>query len=122
MPPSGLHFEHSFYVETHNIKYLLEKNGFQINKITRFHKHSLFIKATSVDVSSPINELLPRKLISSNKLNILNFNKTISHYKKVVKQINKKLADFKGETYIYGSHFPAQFLCYLGLNNKKIIG
>jgi predicted SAM-dependent methyltransferase len=120
MPPSGLHFEHSYYIDLKNAEFLFKNAGFKIEKSHFFENHSIFIKASKLKVKT--NHNVDDELKKINSENIKNFNKTIAEYKKIVDKINKKILLSNNEVFIYGSHFPAQFLNCLNLNTDKIIG
>jgi predicted SAM-dependent methyltransferase len=121
MPPSGLHFEHSYYIDLNNAKFLFENSGFEIEKTELFENHSIFIKAVKLKIKtkSEINNQLKK----INAKNINNFNNTIIKYKKIINKINTKMnTSSKNSVYVYGSHFPAQFFKCLNLNSNKISG
>ena len=119
MPPSGLHFEHTFYLNFKNVKYLLEKSGFKLISYEDHINHSNFYLA--IKQKQKLNTDIS-KVVKDNQNNLELFNKTIEHYSNLVSEINDQINNINGKIYIYGSHFPAQFLCALGLNLKKISG
>jgi hypothetical protein len=120
MPPSGLHFEHSYYIDLNNAKFLFKNSGFEIEKSEFFENHSIFIKATKSKFKTKTDINTDLKKINADSIN--NFNNTIIKYKKIVDEINTKMDLSKNQVYIYGSHFPAQFLKCLDLNLNKIAG
>lgn len=120
MPPSGLHFEHSYYIDLNNAEFLFKNAGFKIEKSEFFENHSIFIKAIKLKIKTKIN--INDKLKKTNVESIKNLNNTVIKYKKTVEKINSKMLLSKNDVYIYGSHFPAQFLKCLGLNLNKIFG
>ena len=120
MPPSGLHFEHSYYIDLKNAEFLFKNSGFEIEKSELFENHSIFIKANKLKIKTKVD--IDNKLRKTNAENIKNFNKTIIKYKKTINKINSKIILSKNDIYIYGSHFPAQFLKSLNLNLDKIVG
>jgi predicted SAM-dependent methyltransferase len=118
MPPSGLHFEHTFYINLNNLKFLLNKNGFKIKKIETFENHSFFIKFSKINKKN--NHILTKETINLNCKNVANFKLKLQESRKLIKQINKKIINKKNNVYIYGCHFPAQFFIKLGLEIKNI--
>ena len=119
MPPSGLHFEHTFYLNFKNMKYLLEKSGFKLISYEDHLNHSNFYMGLKQKNKLKVDV---NKLIEDNNKNIELFNKTIEHYSNLVNKINDKIKNIDGKIYLYGSHFPAQFLCSLELNQDKLFG
>jgi hypothetical protein len=114
MPPCGMHFEHSFYIDEDNIVNFLIETDFILKDIIHHENHSLFIKLekTNIENKKPIYQV--------DKTNYLF--KTIEFYKEKIEEINNSILNFTGDVYVYGSHFPAQYLYFNGLNTKKIIG
>jgi len=119
MPPSGMHFEHSYYIDEDNLEYFLNNTDFYLKQVHHYTNHSLFIKLKKVEGVK--NEKI--ELDNNSKLiKIENLNKTVEFYKEKINEINLSLLNFSGDTYLYGSHFPAQYLYFNGLNNSKLIG
>jgi len=114
MPPCGMHFEHSFYIDEDNIVNFLIETDFILKDIIHHEKHSVFIKLEKTNIENK------KPIIQVNKTNYLF--KTIEFYKEKIEEINNSILNFTGDVYVYGSHFPAQYLYFNGLNTKKIIG
>ena len=73
LPPSGLHFEHTYYVDQNNIKHLLSNNGFKVDNYYQYKKHSLFI-CCSIDskgVSISTSEIVTGKPLFESRCLIL---------------------------------------------------
>jgi predicted SAM-dependent methyltransferase len=120
MPPSGLHFEHSYYIDLKNAEFLFKNAGFEIEKSEFFENHSIFIKANKLKIKIKVD--IDNELKKTNAENIKNFNNTIIKYKKIIDEINSKMILLENNIFIYGSHFPAQLLKSLNLNLNKIVG
>ena len=120
MPPCGLHFEHSYYIDLENIKFILHQMGFMIAESYNFKNHSIFIRATKIETRNIIS--VDENLKKNNYKILSQFNETIQNCKEIVKTANDKIKGFNGEIYLYGSHFPAQLLYLLGLEINNIIG
>lgn len=115
MPPSGLHFEHTFFLDIDNARYLLQTCGFEVMEIKQFKNHSFFIHAKTSYDSLGVSL---SGLVGTNHSNNKKFVKTIKAYNEIIEKVNTKMGNFDGEIYIYGSHFPAQYLLFNGLNPK----
>lgn len=119
MPPSGLHFEHTFFVEAMNAVYLFQTNGFEVNKVLNFTDHSIFIEATRTDRDLIVS--IP-ELKKVNLKNIKRFKNVIKVYDEIISTIKEIINLYRHEVYLYGSHFPAQYLIFNGIGTENIKG
>lgn len=120
MPPSGLHFEHTFYLDNRNLDVLFKSCGFDIDEIYHYKNHSLFVRAIKSSNHNSVN--IDDDLKANNLENINLFKSTVNKFNKIVTEINNKILNYNNKIYLYGAHFPAQYLCSMGLNMDKIVG
>ena len=112
--PNGiLHFEHTFYYDLSRLETIFKNNGFYIERIQEYKKHSLFIQLIKDSKSSNYKELSDD--VSNKFINNLNY------HKKQINKINDTIID-KDNVYLYGSHVTSQFYIFNGLNTINIKG
>lgn len=113
LPPGGLHFEHSYFVDLEIANAFLNSSGFKIDSVEEFENHSYFIEASKAYDT----------IDTSNKFKCFKekFNDVIENYKTIA---NKILQNYHktDDVFLFGCHFPAQFLLKLGLENINILG
>lgn len=109
---NSLNFEHTYFINTKLIKYLLNTIGFKIIQSQKFKNHSIFYYAIKNK-----KRKLPSPNFKNSKINYLSM---IKHYKNKVKKINKILDKHDGKVFIFGAHIFSQFLINFGLNISKI--
>tara|TARA_B100000963_G_scaffold344053_1_gene346508 strand:+ start:697 stop:1833 length:1137 start_codon:yes stop_codon:yes gene_type:complete len=115
---STINFEHTFFLSTPYVDYVLKKNNFKIIKKKYFNKdHSIFYSCIKKNNIKKI-KLDGKKYYKQNKLN---FYKFINYYKKTIHYYNKKILNENSEIFIFGAHVFTQFLLNFGLNKEKII-
>ena len=117
LPPAGLHFEHTYYVDLEVIESMLFEAGFKIEEQKNFNNHSLFIscsKSSISGVSKRDNNYGVK--ICQDVVEILD---TLSL---TAKDINNRVSTIREPVYLYGAHFPAQLLLSLGLEESNIEG
>lgn len=112
---SALCFEHSYYIDINQIKYLLEEIGFEINKQFNFKNHSYFLKITKKKNIVRNNKNLK---INFEQLNYLTdvWNEAQFFVEKTLNKLNNI------PTYIFGAHIFSQSLISLGLTHDSIVG
>jgi predicted SAM-dependent methyltransferase len=109
-PNNVLHFEHTFYYDNIIIDFILNKNGFKVNKMEYYKNHSIFYEVEKCDVNE----------VSIDYQNIKKF--FMDSYKKHINNIsniNQKIID--KNTFLFASHISSQFYLFNGLNKDKII-
>lgn len=106
-PCLGIFFEHTLFLNKENIKYLLEKNGFEIIEIFDYENHSTFYhsKKTKINNNIVLNPLTDYTDI---------FMKSIDNFRINLSEINNN------EVYVFGASYNTQYL--LSLSNIKIAG
>lgn len=106
----GMHFEHTYHVNSSNMRVMCMRTGLRIKQIEKYKNHSVFYKITHND--------------NQNCTNILN---PVSFSEMFTEQINEMLAkiilfnsfyDEKNSYFIFGCHFRTQAYLYMGLNPK----
>jgi len=112
LPPAGLHFEHSFYIDDDNVHEMLSNLGFSIVSYKRFQDHSIFY---CYEYTSKKINFVDR--YSQFRKNLL-LDKTLKKYENLIKKINNSKDK---DLFIYGAHFPAQLLFAMGLDRTKFI-
>jgi predicted SAM-dependent methyltransferase len=108
-PCLGVFFEHTIFLSKENIKYLLNRNGFEIVSIYDYENHSILFHVKKVmpafiDVVS-ITDYTPVFLNS------------IENWKAMIRSVDDSI-----ELYIFGASYNSQYILALGLANKKIMG
>lgn len=110
---NGLNFEHTFYIDMNQFKYLLNKTGFICIEEKQFQNHSYFLKVVKGKENIKLNNIYHKaKLLDDMHLHISNF----------VSDVNKKIKDYSNDIYIFGAHIFTQLLIYNNLDTNKIIG
>lgn len=107
---SALSFEHTFYVDSKVLRYLLSKTGFKVvDEIV--NPHSVFVKAIKEK-----NQTVENIDFSYVKTVFENY---IESTKKDVQLINSQINNNK--YYLFGAHIFAQSLLNMGLSENNII-
>jgi hypothetical protein len=110
-----INFEHTFYLSDDYIEFLLASYGFRLEKKEYFlDDNSIFYVA----VRDVITEHSSRPTLY-NKNKIL-FDEYITHYYRLVNDINKQLANYSGTVFQFGAHIITQYLINFGLDTSKI--
>lgn len=112
---NAINFEHTFFLTDYFVDYLLKKHGFKINDKTFYKDHSIFYVAEKAYTSED-NPKFENKYDEYKKI----FNNFVEYHKELIDNLNKKVAEFDGEIYMFGAHIFAQFLFKFGLNTDKI--
>jgi predicted SAM-dependent methyltransferase len=110
LPPLGMHFEHTFFLDIERLTYMLEASGFKIRTMRQFEEHSMFIIA---DKSEATDNMTISSDFSTELVKI------IDDYRALVNSINYKINN-KKHIFLYGAHIMAQMLLSLGLNGDNI--
>jgi len=119
MPPGGMHFEHTYYLSLDNLKFLLNRCGFEIEAYEKYLNHSLFISCAK---KSEIISEDPSALANSNDRACYKMKKVMKSFEAAVVQINKTIESTSLPVYMYGAHFPAQLLLSMGIKEESIVG
>lgn len=112
LPPLGMHFEHTYFIDIPRASELLRKSGFSVRNIYRFNNHSIFIHAIQSDEIFPAQ--LNFKSYSKDLIDI------ISWYRSIAENVRASQRHDKGPIYIYGAHISAQMLLSMGLDPSTI--
>lgn len=116
LPPAGMNFEHTFYLDEKNLISLFKRTGFKIIKKFNYINHSLFYccEKTSETIEN-------RDILRLHNKNICNKFKNIIHdYRNIASQIVEFMQKTDLPVYMYGAHFPAQLLFSFGVDKNKI--
>jgi hypothetical protein len=107
LPPIGMLFQHTFYIDENILNTMFRLNGWNIEKFEYFKDNSIFIYASKI--IKPINIELKK----NNSFNLLN--QVINRVENFI--IYLKNYDFKSNDniYVFGSHFGTQVLVSKGL-------
>lgn len=109
-PNNVLHFEHTFYYNKRIIEFILNKNGFSINRTELYDGHSIFYEVEKCDI----------KEIDISYENIKDF--FIDSYKKHMTNINSINSKIKNKNiFLFASHISSQFYIFNGLNIDRVI-
>ena len=114
-PFNGMHFEHTYFLNETNIIHLANNNNFEIINKKYYNNHSIFYNLIKKNISSNSFHLMRQYNISYTHL----FNEKINYFKKLVKDINKKITNME-QVYIFGCHTNSQIMVYFNLNITNI--
>lgn len=109
-PNNILHFEHTYYLDSHVLNYLAGKNGFRIIAQKPFNGHSLFYK------------LEKSKIITKTSPELIDFKGLFNFHKKYVADIKKLLHTSDLKVYLFGAHVSSQFYLSNGLTENYLTG
>lgn len=112
---NAINFEHTMFLTDYWVDYLLKLYGFKIENKIEYKDHSYFYCA--VKLEKPNKIAFPKSKYKQYKKI---FNDFIDYHQKLVEKLNKKIAKFDGEVYVFGAHIFSQYLLEFGLNKKKI--
>ena len=112
-----LNFEHTILLSEYFVEELLKMYGFEVIEKKYFEQHSIFYSTKKVS-KKIINYAGENKY----KEYYAEFNKYLTYFEDEIKNLNKKIADFDGDIYIFGAHVFSQFLLALGLATKGVKG
>jgi predicted SAM-dependent methyltransferase len=118
LPPAGLNFEHTFYVDEENFMHLINRAGFEVHKKLNFNNHSDFYCCKKIANKKHANT----DLECHNRLVCEKFKDIITEYKTIAMSISSFMSSTNLPVYMYGAHFPAQLLFSMGVNPKNIKG
>ena len=112
---NALCFEHTYYLDIDQFKYLLEEVGFQIGEQFDFQSHSYFLQ-----VIKDKNRERQYKSLKKNFNQMSIFSDMWDKTQSFVNEALLKLDDTP--TYIFGAHIFSQALIALGLSHDSIYG
>jgi SAM-dependent methyltransferase len=112
-PFLGIFFEHTFFLNKSNIKYLLEINGFEIIEIIDYQKHSILYHVKKSNIQK--QDLVIKDYYHS-------FFNTLNNYKIFINKCNEAILCSDKPVYLFGASYNTQFLLALGLNRNRISG
>mgnify|MGYP001614743934 CR=1 FL=1 len=110
MPPLGMHFEHSFFLDDDRIEYLFAQCGFKVIHKSNYEDHSIFFIA---EKSMQVAEM-PDGLFDAEGA----LRSALEKYRQLADKINAEI-DPGTTAIMYGAHIMAQLLFALGLNKDK---
>jgi len=114
---NSLNFEHTYYLSTRQLEFVLNRLGFKVKEKRAFLQHSYFYWVEKVYDQS-IHEELPNIETES-----ILFASMWEKLKEFVNRVNMYLDKEKDiPVYIFGAHVFAQSLIHLGLQTKSIVG
>lgn len=114
----GLSFEHTYFINEKNMKYLMESNGFEIINIFYYTNHSVFYHCKKINDFN--NNLLVNNI--NLDLDLESFYDNIDNYKKLIIHSNNLIENTDKKVYIFSASYTTQFILSLGLNINKIYG
>lgn len=112
---NALCFEHTYYLEIGQFKYLLEEVGFEIIEQFIFKSHSYFLR-----VMKNKDRYRQYKYLKKDFNQLSMFNNVWDKTQVFVDEVMRTLGDIP--TYIFGAHIFSQSLIALGLNHQSIHG
>lgn len=112
-----INFEHTIFLSESYVDYLLSKYGFKILKKEYFHNdHSIFYSARREKIVQV--SILSQELYFTNKALFIDY---INYYKKLVVDLNEKIAAIRNPIFLFGAHVFSQYLLNLGLHSERIL-
>lgn len=109
-PNNILHFEHTYYLDSHVLNYLAGKNGFRVMGQKPFLGHSLFYR------------LEKSKILTKTSADPIDFKGLFKFHKKYIEDIKKLLSGTDLKVYLFGAHVSSQFYLSNGLTENLITG
>lgn len=116
MPPGGMHFEHTMFLDNKILNYLFESSGFASRDVQRFREHSIFLCAEYIREG---DRKIERPSFKSRSTDI---NQILDEVSADVERVSRAVREHDGPCYMYGAHFPAQLYFSLGLDKKRFSG
>ena len=113
---NAINFEHTFYFNEEMLEYLFNKYDFKVLKKEYFRDHSIFFVLEKV---RNLKKQIIKNFYHENKKDYLNM---LNYYKKLVTEINEITKLNNQPVFLFGAHIFSQFLIYLGINQKNLIG
>ena len=111
-PNNILHFEHTFYLDTEVLSFLLSKNGFKIINEVPFKNHSIFYEIKKDDKENVKFETTITNRFTEN------LSKNLNKLQKINEDIDELLKNNNYNVHIFGSHVMTQFYLYNGLKTS----
>lgn len=112
---NAINFEHTLLMTDYYVEYFLKKTGFKILKKENFDNHSFFYSAQKVS-KMQLDKLDTNNYIKFKKM----FSQFIDYHQEMIKNLNKKIDNHKGEIFLFGAHIFSQYLLNFGLKTNKI--
>lgn len=112
---NAINFEHTMLLTDYFVDHLLYKHGFRIADKTFYKDHSVFYTAEKIAFSGDFPVL--KNKYDEYKQIFLDF---VNYHKAIVRELNHKMMDFKGDVYLFGAHIFAQYLLEFGLEERRI--
>ena len=116
-PFVGLVFEHNIFLNKENIKYMLEKTGFQLVDIIYYENHSVIYHC--IKLNNPILNTIPLSITDYQPgfFNVLQkYKASICEYNKIIENNPDK------KIYVFGASYYVQALFVLGLKIENVCG
>jgi hypothetical protein len=112
-----INFEHTVFLTEPYVEYLLAKHGFRLLKKEYFlDDHSIFYATVRDSSVKPV--ALPDVLYEKNKQLYLEY---VAYHKKLIKDLNSRMANTNQPIYLFGAHVFAQYLIAFGLDTTNIV-
>jgi hypothetical protein len=112
-----INFEHTVFLTEPYVEYLLAKHGFRLLKKEYFlDDHSIFYATVRDSSVKPV--ALPDGLYEKNKQLYLEY---VAYHKKLIKDLNSRMANTNQPIYLFGAHVFAQYLIAFGLDTTNIV-
>jgi predicted SAM-dependent methyltransferase len=115
LPTNCLHFEHTFFYTKSNLKLILNKFGFEVNRTYDYKSHSIFFECKKVS---------DKITFSENDFVLNNNNEDIKFLEKhnLSLDLVLKFNSIKNQKkYIFGCHISTQYLISMGIDLTNVI-
>jgi SAM-dependent methyltransferase len=118
----GVFFEHTIFLNDDNVKYLLNKNGFELINVIYYENHSILYHTKKINLNiNNLNNYITNFKVED-KLNL--FYNTLNKYKDFINRCNQIIENNNNikDVYLFGASYNTQYLLTLGIDEKNIKG
>lgn len=117
-PFLGIFFEHTVFLNVNNVKYLLNKNNFEICNIYYYNNHSIIFHCSKKNILNCLNTYSNILIDNTNLYN--DFFNCINIYNEFILKCNNIITS--KNIYIFGASYNTQLLIAFGLSHPKLKG
>lgn len=111
-----INFEHAVFLTEPFIEYILHSNGFMIKEKHYFlEDHSIFYATIRDDAAISFAQL-PNEYEHNRKI----YMDYIQYHIDLIKELNSKMSNQRGDIFLFGGHIFAQYLLGFGLDESRI--
>lgn len=112
---NAINFEHTMFLTSYYVDYLLRLHSFEIEDKRKYKGHSYFYTAQK---KKKVKDIKLRNRYKEYKKIFLEF---IDYHRKMVVDLNEKMSRVRRPIYCFGAHIFTTYLLAFGLNTNKIV-